>query len=313
MSGELADLDGDQAYQMMGEFPEEFLDPVTELTPVELHAGRWWKREDLYRLEPSGVNGSKLRACQHLMSNAGDNVFQVVSASSVLSPQAAMAGVVAESLGLECEIIVGATRPELLRNHKSVAIAMDAGATVRIVPVAYNGALQKAALDAALSPGVWRLPYGITTPTDAPLEDVEAFLQVGGAQVANLPDEIERLIIPFGSANTACGVLYGLHYNFPKNLKDIYLMEIGPSRRQWALERLQSVGLDLSPGGANVHFITLHEVWASYGDKMPETMHGIIFHPTYEGKMIRWLNLVWPDWWDKQDGTTCFWIVGGPI
>jgi hypothetical protein len=46
---------------------------------------------------------------------------------------------------------------------------------------------------------------------------------------------------------------------------------------------------------------------------MPETMEDIVFHPTYEGKMIRWLNLVQPEWWMRRDGTTCFWIVGGPI
>jgi 1-aminocyclopropane-1-carboxylate deaminase/D-cysteine desulfhydrase-like pyridoxal-dependent ACC family enzyme len=215
---------------------------VTDLTPVENRGGIWWKREDLYRIEPYGVNGSKLRACQHLMSRAGKDVMQVVSASSVLSPQAAMAGVVAEQLGLECEIIVGATTPEKAVKHKSVAIAVAAGATVRSVPVAYNTYLQKQALEAALRPGVWRLPYGITTPADASLGDVEAFLQVGGAQVWNLPDEVETLVVPFGSANTACGVLYGLNEYRPAHLRQIILMEIGPNRRDWALERLSSVG-----------------------------------------------------------------------
>lgn len=284
---------------------------MNDLTPVELRGGIWWKREDLYRIEPSGVNGSKLRACQHLMSRAGDDIMQVVSASSVLSPQAAMAGVVAQELGLECEIIVGATTPEKAIKHKSVAIAVEAGATVRCVPVAYNTYLQKQAEEAALAPGVWRLPYGITTPADAPLGDVEAFLHVGGAQVANLPDEVETLVIPFGSANTACGVLYGLNEHRPANLRQVILMEIGPIRRDWALERLSSVGRPWF--NLNVEFITLHEVWASYGDKMPETMEDIVFHPTYEGKMIRWLNLVKPEWWARRDGTTCFWIVGGSI
>lgn len=295
------------------EWPEERQN--VDLTPVENYAGRWFKREDLYRIEPYGVNGSKLRACQHLISKAAadGSVYQVVSASSVLSPQAAMAGVVSASLGLDCEIIVGATREELLPKHRSVAIAMEAGASVRIIGVAYNNALQKAALDAALEPGVWRLPYGITTPPDAPLEDVEAFLAVGGAQVMNLPPETKRLILPFGSANTACGVLYGLHDWCPGGLTDIYLMEIGPSRRQWARDRLESVGRGLHPADVNIHWITLHEVWANYSDKMPETMHEIVFHPTYEGKMIRWLNLTQPDWWMAQDDATCFWIVGGPF
>lgn len=288
---------------------------TTELTPVELRNGVWYKREDLYRIEPYGVNGSKLRACQHLMSRAAEagNVFQVVSASSVLSPQAAMAGVVAESLGLECEIIVGATTPDKAVRHKSVALAVEAGATVRCVPVAYNTYLQKQALEASLQPGVWRLPYGITTEADAPLEAVEDFLAVGGAQTANLPDEVETLVLPFGSANTACGVLYGLHDTRPASLRRIVLMEIGPSRRNWAYDRLASVGRRIGGIGVQVEFVTLHEVWASYGDKMPETLDDIVFHPTYEGKMIRWLNLVQPDYWTQRDGTTAFWIVGGPI
>lgn len=288
---------------------------MSDLTPCELRGGIWWKREDLYRIEPYGVNGSKLRACQHLLTRAAarGDLMEVVSASSVLSPQAAMAAVVAEQLGLECEIIVGATTREKAAKHKSIAIALDAGAIVTSVPVAYNTYLQKRAAEAALRPGAWRLPYGITTPVEAPLEDVEAFLQVGGAQVANLPDEVETLVLPFGSANTACGVLYGLHDHRPANLRQIILVEIGPSRREWAEDRLESVGRAMWNLGVKLEYITLHEVWASYGDRMPETMEDIVFHPTYEGKMIRWLNLVRPEWWMCRDGTTCFWIVGGPI
>lgn len=285
------------------------------LTPVELRDGIHYKREDLHRIDPPGVNGSKLRACQHLIGRAAarGDVMTVVSAQSVLSPQAAMAAVVAESFGLECDIIVGATTPEKAVRHQSIAIAAEYGAQVSSVPVAYNTALQKAASDAASQPGVWRLPYGITTEKDAPPEEVEAFLAVGGAQTANLPEGITTLVVPFGSANTACGVLYGLHDDRPSTLTDVYLMEIGPSRRTWAEDRLQTVGRTLAPPGVRVHYITLHDVWAKYSDKMPETLDGIVFHPTYEGKIIRYLELLSPEWWTRRDGTTCFWIVGGPI
>jgi hypothetical protein len=178
--------------------------------------------------------------------------------------------------------------------------------------VAYNGTLQPYASRLAEELGAYQLPYAITYPTSGTREGLEAFLAVGGAQVVNLPDSVERLVIPFGSANTACGVLYGLNEKRPANLKDIYLMEIGPSRRDWAMERLEIVGKEFELTSVNTHFITLHEVWASYSDQMPETMEDIVFHPWYEGKMIRWLNLVQPDWWNLQDETTCFWIVGGP-
>lgn len=285
---------------------------MTDLTPVELRNGIWYKREDLYRIDPPGVNGSKLRACQYLINGARSAGYQkVVSAQSVLSPQAAMSAVVAQQVGLDCEIIVGATTPEKAVRHPSIRIAVDAGATVRAVPVAYNTALQKAAHKAAEEPGVWRMPYGITTPADAGTEEIEEFLKVGAAQTANLPDDIETLVLPFGSANTACGVLYGLHDKWPMELQDVYLMEIGPSRRDWATDRLERVGRSTVPDGIRLHYITLHDVWATYGDRMPETLDGIRFHPTYEGKMIRYLNLVKPEWWTRRDGSTCFWIVGG--
>ena len=40
---------------------------------------------------------------------------------------------------------------------------------------------------------------------------------------------------------------------------------------------------------------------------MPETFGGIKFHPTYEGKMIRYLK---SQGWIPEDGSVGFWIVG---
>lgn len=276
------------------------------MTPVELRGGIWWKREDLYTL--GSVNGSKLRAARHILElhvAAGDH--KVVVGASVGAPTPAIIATLAAELGLECEVIVGGTTPEKAVKHKPIQIAAGAGASISAIKVGYGPALKKAAMIAAQEDGVFAM-YGTTTD-----EGVEAFLAVGGAETANLPDEIETLVVPFGSANTACGVLYGLHDHRPNNLTDVHLMEIGPSRRDWARDRLASVGRTMVPDGIEVHFTTLHEVWANYGDKMPETMEDIVFHPRYEGKIIRWLNLVKPDWWTKRDGTTGFWIVGGPI
>ena len=59
-----------------------------DLTPVELRSGMWYKREDAFSL-PSGVNGSKLRACFHLARRAqAEGAMEIVSAASVLSPTA---------------------------------------------------------------------------------------------------------------------------------------------------------------------------------------------------------------------------------
>lgn len=104
------------------------------LTPVELRAGRWYKREDAHSL-PCGVNGAKLRACQYLIGRgreAGATV--VVSAASILSPQNAMAAAVAAQYGMQAHIIVGGTRPETAFRQPSMQIAAELGGDFRVHP-----------------------------------------------------------------------------------------------------------------------------------------------------------------------------------
>lgn len=286
-----------------------------ELTPVELRNGRYYKREDLHRNEKYGVNGAKFRACRHLMQKAVDEgATAVVSASSVLSPQAAMAGVLAEELGLECTLLFGATRPDSAVKHVSVRIGVEAGAQLNTdSKVAYNPVIQRAGNLLSKELGAWQLPYGITTPSDAPAEDVEAFLAVGGAQVMNLPQDIETLVIPFGSGNTAAGVLYGLWHNYCPDLKRVVLVGVGPDRLAWVRSRLDYVGIPIDQFSFEIEHMPLHGWYADYGDRMPETADDIVMHPTYEGKVVRYLNEMGPEWWTARDGKTCMWIVGGPI
>lgn len=289
-----------------------------DLTPVETRNGRLYKREDLHR-GPYGVNGSKFRVCRHLITRAWlEGHTHVVSASSVLSPQAAMAAVVAEELGMECTLVLGATSPETAIRHPSVAIAVEAGAKLDTTTrVAFNPALQPAGRKIAERLGAWQLPYGITTPAEAPPEAVEAFLAVGGSQVVNLPPETRTLVVAFGSGNTAAGILYGLAtHGMPRDFERLVLVGVGPNRQAWLAERLRYVGIGEEVVGEfpfEIDHMSLHGWFADYGDKMPETVDDIVLHPTYEGKLARFLNQIGPDWWTRRDGTTCFWIVGGPI
>ena len=101
---------------------------------------------------------------------------------------------------------------------------------------------------AKATPGGWQLPYGITTPPDASPADVLSFVEVGAAQARNLPD-IETLVLPFGSGNTAMGVLYGLLTGGDRpGLKRVVLMTIGPDRRTWLEDRLRQLGCDWMQG-----------------------------------------------------------------
>jgi 1-aminocyclopropane-1-carboxylate deaminase/D-cysteine desulfhydrase-like pyridoxal-dependent ACC family enzyme len=281
------------------------------LTPVEPHQGMWLKREDAHRL-PCGVNGSKLRACQFLIRDAYSRGYRaVVSAASVLSPQNAMATVVAQDLGMAAEVIVGGTRPDTAIKHKAVRIAADHGATLHYIPVGYNPALQRAArLYAATHPGVYHLQYGITCPPKATRAEVRAFHAVGANQVTNLPPAVETLVVPFGSGNTAAGVLYGLSASPPPALRRVVLVGIGPDRQQWLTDRLQLLGVKVP---VPVEHVPLYPGFAKYGDQMPGELDGVPMHPTYEGKIIRWAAQHHPDWWLARDYTTCLWVVGGPL
>lgn len=292
--------------------------PADALTPWELRQGMWYKREDLHR-NVYGVNGAKYRACRHLITTAvvEHGVDHIVTAQSVRSPQAAIVATLCEELGLGCTVVVGASKPETAPKHVSVRIALDAGAELNTgCRVAYNGVLQPYGARLAEELGAWQVPYAISPPAEASQKELEAFLSVGGAQVRNLPTEITDLVIAFGSGNTTAGMLYGLwkHMRGREDiaLERIHLIGVGPSREAWLNERLAQVGCE-PVALPEIDIVSLHGWFAEYADLMPETIDDIVMHPTYEGKVVRYLNMTKPDWWTSRDGTTGFWIVGGPM
>jgi hypothetical protein len=283
-----------------------------DLTPFELRNGRWYKREDSFT-GPAGVNGAKLRACDHLISRAAaSGARRVISAASVLSPQNAMASILAARYGLGCTVVVGGTRPDTAFRHRSMQIARDAGARFEFIPVGYNPALQSHARSlAGLDPDAYWLRYGITPPPSADTADLEAFHWTAGAQVENMPVAVRTLVVPFGSGNTGAGVLLGLdRFGLRDTLERVVLVCIGPDRQPWLADRLHR----LNVGGKFWETVDLHgSGYASYSDRMPGRADGIVLHPTYEGKVVRYLDEHRPSWWTRRDGSTALWIVGGPI
>lgn len=283
---------------------------MATLTPFQLRFGRWYKRDDLHR-GGGGTNGAKLRACEHLIKGmAASGVRIVVTAASVLSPQHAIVANVAAGLGMRSIHLVGATNDVAMQRHPSIRSALAAGAEFRHIGCAYNASLQPAAARlAAELPDAAVLHYGITTAPGAPAADVRAFSVLGGHQVANLPAEVETLVIPFGSGNTASGILTGLDVYGRHDLA-VKLVGIGPPRLEWMLRRLGSIGVAPPP---DLELMDLHgSGYARYSDRMPETRDGIVLHPTYEGKVVRYLDTARPPWWER-DGRTCLWIIGAAV
>lgn len=281
------------------------------VSPVQERDGMIYKREDLCAL-PSGVNGSKLRACDHLIrQGAAAGARRVISAASVLSPQSAMAAVVAQRYGLACTVVLGGTRAATALKHRSPALAREHGASFEFVGVGYNPVLQAHAEKLAQAdPQSYWLQYGITPAPGASARELRRFHQITADQCVNLPEGVKTLIVPFGSGNTGAGVLMGLNQHRPRSLERVVLIAIGPDRRAWLRDRFETMGVSLP----RYRLIDLHGTgYATYSDRMPGTADGITLHPTYEGKVVRYLNEKAPDWWVRRDGTTCLWIVGGPL
>jgi len=159
--------------------------------------------------------------------------------------------------------------------------------------------------------------------------------------VKNLPPEVKRLIVPAGSCNSATSILHGIAKFLPPQLEEIHLIGIGPSKLLLIAQRLQimqkETGVNhtifdpmfsddlplFSKGGDLPFFMEQEEVverpyrvfyhdlhgtkQVKYHDRVPWEYEGIHFHPTYEGKLMRWLHEKRPDLISPEN---LFWIVG---
>lgn len=286
------------------------------ITPTELRGGMWYKREDAFRV--GMVNGTKLRAAYHLISaakTAGHSC--IISAASVISPQNAISATVCKSLGLQSVTVIGGTTvPKAVELHETIAEAARLGSEI-IAPVrvGYNPVLQSAAKTLESSDSrYWRLPYGISVEDDTP-ESLSSFSNQSLPQTENLPESMTDLVLPFGSGNSAFGVLCGLIHNANRypHLSSIHLMTVGPDRMEQLRERFRLLKLSSEFDQLPIDQVMLHPNYATYGDSMRETLDGIRFHPHYEGKIVRYLNARKPAYWTRRDGCTALWIVGSEL
>jgi hypothetical protein len=73
---------------------------------------------------------------------------------------------------------------------------------------------------------------------------------------------------------------------------------------------MRHMGLPLEKTPFKWRHLSLHDIgYGKYGDKFRgESWDGIEFHPTYEGRMWRYLRTHAPL---AQDDSVGFWIVGG--
>lgn len=333
---------------------EDYLHVLTPVQTIEdpFLGKMQFKREDYFApLGYGAVNGTKGRAglwlaYEHFKEHG---VVDIIHGTVVHSPQNYFYPILAKHFGGKCTTVLGATKPATCLNHPMVRAAAILGSDFNFVSMGYNSSLQKRCKEfKAAHPEYLYGEYGITLDHNVhPIERVAEFAKIGGEQVQNIPDDVETLIIPFGSANSATGIFTGLAMYPKPNLKKVVLIGIGPNRLDWVEERLNAIGKHLGlptitawlknyhHGGAaisgkkettkklfgskkpvdqaatpvfEVEHYDLHTTnWVRYQDLMQEDFGGLEMHPRYEGKVLRYIKENAPELINEK---SLFWVVG---
>lgn len=163
-----------------------------DLTPVERYGRVFLKRDDLYQLADVPVCGGKVRAIYALAQGAR----YLVSFGSRYSPHVHRVAAVAAFLDIPCRLHIASGA-----NTPSVQAAEDLRAQIIRYRAGYLSVLQARAREDAHASSSTLIPFGVVCQ--------EAANQVS-AQTANLPTDMQRLVIAVGSGITLAGILQGL-------------------------------------------------------------------------------------------------------
>jgi len=321
--------------------------PVQELANPVTGQTMKFKRGDYFApLGYGGINGDKLRVAIHILSeHAKRGGAKLLAHGTVMgSPQSPMAAAVARHFDYKTITVLGGTKPETCIKKDTIQMAAWFGSEFAFVGNGYNNVIQPRVqkILAERAPTGLYLEYGITLDHNKhPAADIAAFHGIGAEQVQNIPDDVDTLVIPFGSANSGTSILLGL-CKYPKpNIKEVVLVGIGPNRVRFMQERLAVIGKHLGidtdmfdltetdkvevnktadianffDGGpttrAKYYRMTHYDLhstkYVEYNDLMEYNWNGLELHPRYEGKVMTYLQEKHPE---LIRPTALFWIVG---
>jgi hypothetical protein len=285
----------------------------TMLSPVELHNGIWFKRED----SSGGQKGRQLRfmVSEYLAESPGPH--GLLSSSPGTSPQTVFAAREARANAIPCILVVGVNTMKATRAFTNIQIAEALGAEVILAGASPNGWRRHRKFKAicAANPTYFVVPEGLGPCKDDPAW-LERFYHASAPQVQNLPEDVKVLIIPTGSGNSTISILLGLaEYRFDTLPEHIVLGLLGHAERGGMRPTVEAhIRRGLASNKLAVHLFESSEridVYpkSEYGKKCkpPQVFDGIRFHPNYEAKLWKLLVEKRPDL--LAEGTCC-WIVG---
>jgi 1-aminocyclopropane-1-carboxylate deaminase/D-cysteine desulfhydrase-like pyridoxal-dependent ACC family enzyme len=269
---------------------------VDELTPCELLAGTWFKRDDLFRpYVDVPISGGKVRQAIRLLAPRAQQIAasggRVYTATGVHSPQGLIIARVCAEYGLSCRLFIGATRAaHAWRAHRMLRTATHVGAVLDdSCGVAYETALAHT-IDQyrARAPG-FVVRFGINLD-----DDRAAIVDSTARQAQNVPDCVRTIVVPVGAGITAAGILLGVREHCP-NVERVVLVQIAGMDRRKLIS-------SIAPGEwYDWRTVTR---WP-YSRQLRARVDGVTLDPIYEAKAWRWCV-------DEQltGRDVLFWLVG---
>jgi hypothetical protein len=162
------------------------------ITPIEVRGSFYLKRDDLF--DCNGARGGKARATLALLRNAPG----AVGAGNRLSPMLSRVARVAEHLGIPCRGHAAGSLKLSLEEQDAEAHGAE---LVKIKGTNYLSAIKARALRDAQARGWVFVPFGL---------ECDQYFQYTKAQTANIPAEVERIVVTAGSGMTAAAICSGL-------------------------------------------------------------------------------------------------------
>lgn len=276
---------------------------LTELTPVMESGGVLYKRDDMLNTD-IGIQSGKYRQSVQLFHLAKEDIDKcdvIITPTSIKSPQGVIVSHLAKLIGKPCMLVVGSSNKDIdkmAREHKPIAQAIANGAEIRVVSgLGFNNVLHLRAKEIAKEENGFLVSFGINVDSYK-----KAILGATASQVANIPRDLDYLVIPVGSALSATGILQGLEKwpvkDRPKNIK---LVQVSTYDRQDVivphLDFLDPIKYDfiLDPTysyGTLVHENSMGEDFeldARYEAKGHQYMRRKIESGEWSGKIMFWV------------------------
>lgn len=222
------------------------------ITPIQKVLDFYIERDDLFFIV--GVSGGEARTCWNLLRYSSG----AITAGSRHSPQVKIVSSIAKYLNIPCRVHVpqGQETDEIIQ-------ARENGAEVFKHFPGYNTVIIKRALeDYGERKGYTYVPFGMECPQA---------VEKTASQVANIPRDVKRIVVPVGSGMSLCGILSGLR-NINRNIPVLgVIVGADPSRRikrySESYERLtlvkSSLGYDQYPKIRDIGGVELDKVYES--------------------------------------------------